>query len=200
MEQEQDQAWVTVSSKLSPKQLSHFCTDIERLLRINPLLEIKQWSSLGDGRYQFQGKNLSNEQELSLEIQIESSSNEIRIDYSDGLKAATLLEISPQQDGASLTIRDDYSGCTAEEREERLDEVDRSLVPWGHALHRYLVQWKRWSWFSPWRWYMRRIWQPMTPSSRRIANMVVVVTGLEFVAFLMVFTIFWLELDHFFAL
>ena len=75
--------------------------------------------------------------------------------------------------------------------------MDKSLIQWGHALHRYLRQWKRWSGVAPWRWYMRRVWQPMRPMARRIVFLLIMVTALEFIGFLMVFTIFWLELDKY---
>jgi hypothetical protein len=42
---------------------------------------------------------------------------------------------------------------------------------------------------------MRFVWQPMRPLGRRIAFLLIVITALEFVVFLMVFTVFWLELD-----
>jgi hypothetical protein len=44
---------------------------------------------------------------------------------------------------------------------------------------------------------MRKIWQPMKPMARRITFILIMITLVEFVLFLMVFTIFWLELDKY---
>ena len=44
---------------------------------------------------------------------------------------------------------------------------------------------------------MNRIWQPMTPAGRRVVFALVVISALEFFAFLAVFAIFVLELDKF---
>jgi hypothetical protein len=44
---------------------------------------------------------------------------------------------------------------------------------------------------------MRRVWQPMRPMARRIVFLLIMVTALEFIGFLMVFTIFWLELEKY---
>jgi hypothetical protein len=103
----------------------------------------------------------------------------------------TGLQVEPLADGL---------GTPAAEREARTDEVDQSLVQWGHDLHRYLARWNRWSRYAPWRWYMTRVWQPMTPMARRVVFLLIVITAMEFAAFLMVMTIFVLELDKFVGL
>ena len=83
------------------------------------------------------------------------------------------------------------------EREKSLDEVDKSLVNWGNDLYRYLRQWKRWSWVPGWQWYMRKIWQPMKPMGRRIAYILFVISAAEMILFLLVFTVFRLELSKY---
>ncbi len=65
------------------------------------------------------------------------------------------------------------------------------------SLHRYLRRWKRWSWLPGWKFYMRHVWQPMKPMARRISFILIVVTLAEFIVFLLVFAIFWLELDKY---
>lgn len=192
---QKDQAWITISTPFSPKKLLDFCSDIERFLRINPLIEITQYQPISTDRFQLVGKNLSNEQAIDCEVYREQAEHGFRLVYSEGLKSQTLISIHAENEGSVLKIVDDYGCIPEQEREARLNEVDKSLVPWGHALHKFIKNWNRWSWLPLWRWYMQRLWLPMTPSSRRVANMVVVVTALEFFAFLMVFTIFWLELD-----
>ena len=49
-----------------------------------------------------------------------------------------------------------------------------------------------------WKFYMRRIWQPMKPMARRICFILMVVTAAEFIVFLLVFAVFWLEMDKYF--
>ena len=76
-----------------------------------------------------------------------------------------------ETDGSNLTIIDSYDTLTTAERMQRLNEVDKSLVKWAEDIQQYLIQWNRWSKFTPWRWYMKYIWQPMKPSARRITYM-----------------------------
>jgi hypothetical protein len=88
---------------------------------------------------------------------------------------------------------DDYSRLPAAEREQRMDEVDRSLTAWGRGLYTYLAQVRRWGWCPPWRWYMRRLWVPMKPMARRISWMLIMINAVFFVLFLLVALIFWIE-------
>jgi hypothetical protein len=116
-----------------------------------------------------------------------------------GLKTRTTFRVVPAPGdttggGAKLVITDNYGGTPEADRKKRMDEVDKSPVQWGHGLHRYLRQWKRWSGVVLWRWYMRRVWQPMRPTARRTVFQLLIITALEFIVFLMVFIIFWLEL------
>ncbi len=196
----QDSAWVAIETPFDAGQLKDFLDDIERLYRINSLIEFEEWRNNGNGKYLFKVKNLSNGKSLETDLDVEADEGGVNASYSSGLKRATQFRIKPNPDGlASLVITDDYGGLPAEEREARIDEVDKSLVQWGHDIHRYLHQWKRWSWLPGWRWYMRRVWQPMKPSARRISYMLIMITLAEFVLFLFVFMIFWLEMDKFFG-
>jgi hypothetical protein len=81
--------------------------------------------------------------------------------YEAGLKTATEFRIEPPGGpddkadagaGAALVVIDDYSGTPEAGRQARTSEIDKSLVWWGHDLHRYLRHWARWSGFGPWRW------------------------------------------------
>lgn len=194
----QDAAWVTIETPFDAGQLKGFVDDIERLYRINSLLEFKEWRNIGNGKYLFRAKNLSLGKSLEMVLNVAADEGGVNVTYSSGLKTATRFRIEPNPDGlASLVITDDYGGLPAEEREARIDEVDKSLVQWGRDIHRYLHHWKRWSWLPGWQWYMRRIWQPMKPSARRITFMIVAITLAEFVLFLFVILIFWLELGKF---
>jgi hypothetical protein len=194
---EQDSAWVSIETRLSEGELKEFCRDIERLYRINSLLEFESWRTLPEiereGRFYAAGRNLGNGHKFETEFHATDFDDGIRITYSAGLKSWTQLRFETLPGGAKLTITDDYSATDENERKQRLDEVDNTLLPWGGDLKRYLDNWRRWSWLPPYRWYMNRFWQPMKPSSRRICKLIFWVTLAEFVVFLFVFVIFWLE-------
>jgi hypothetical protein len=202
-EHENDTAWVNIDTPLSLIELKNFCGDIERLFRINPLLEFSQFKNADQVNFSLQGKNLSNAHSFDLQVQRETITDGFKLCYHQGLKRSTSFTMVTTSNGSQLTIKDDYSGTAEEERNQRLEEVDKSLENWGIAIQKYAKQWKcwkRWSCSPIWNWYMKRIWLPMKPSARRISWMIICITALEFVAFLMVFTIFWLELDNYFAM
>ena len=193
-ENARDAAWVKIETPFPPQWLREFLSEPERLFRINSLLEIRHWEQKAPGRIRFEALNLSNGKELESELQLQHSDDGLEVGYRGLLKTATSFRIEPgESGGALLTITDDYSGTPEAERESRLDEVDRSLMQWGHDLHSYLRSWKRWSWLPPWRWYMTRVWQPMKPSARRITRWILWITAAELAAFLLVFTIFVIE-------
>ncbi len=193
-----DTAWVTIKTPFDAVGLKGFLGDIERLYRINSLTEFEEMRRTGNDEYHLKAKNLSNGKKLETDLKVTADDGGVRISYSSGLKSATRFSIEPNPDGlASLVVTDDYGGLSVKEREARIDEVDKSLVQWGRDIHRYLHQWKRWSWIPGWQWYMRRVWQPMKPMARRISYMLIMITLAEFVVFLFIFTIFWLELDKF---
>jgi hypothetical protein len=182
-----DRAWVRIATGLSPAALIAFCQDAERLLRINSMYEFEQWRPEGEGHFFMQVRNLSNGHNFATQIRVEPRADGIRITYANGLKTATEFRAEPAgaddklaTDGSAvLIVSDDYSGTPEAERQARASEIDKSLVWWGHDLHRYLRHWARWSSFGPWRWYMCRVWQPMKPKARRIAFMLIAITVFE---------------------
>ena len=198
---EGDSAWVSIETELGAEELSLFCQDVERLLRINPAYVFRRWDSVGDDAFDWVALNESNAREIDTRLFVERLPDGIVVTYATGLKTRTTFRVVPGLGdtagaGTKLVITDDYSGTPEADRKKRMDEVDKSLVQWGHGLHRYFRQWKRWSGVAPWRWYMRFVWQPTRPLGRRIAFLLIMITALEFVVFLMVFTVFWLELDQ----
>lgn len=196
-----DAAWVTVETPLSAAALLAFCReDVERLFRINSLLRFDEWRRIGEYSHHVRLRNLSNERTLETDLQVEALPDGVRVVYGGGLKTTTDFQVAETAAGAQLTVTDDYSGTPVEERRARPEEVDRSLVQWGHDLRHYLARWSRWSRHAPWRWYMNRIWQPMTPAGRRVVFALVVISALEFFAFLAVIAVFVLELDGFLQL
>lgn len=194
----EDSAWVIIETPLNATELRAFLEDVERLYRINTMLEFEQWQKTGDWQYQLKVKNLSNDRELETGLSVERGTDGITVRYDKGLRTFTSFRVEDGEDGrAKLVVTDDYSGSSLSERESRMDEVDKSLVHWGNSLHRYLHQWKRWSWLPGWKFYMRKIWQPMKPTARRISYILIMITLAEFILFLMVFTVFWLEWDRY---
>jgi len=191
-----DAAWVRVDTPLAPAALLDFCGDVERLLRINPMLEFSEFTRIGPDHYRMRARNLSNQGTLDTDVRVTRSATAIEIRFDQGLKRRTVIRAEPGgADGATLVIADDYSGWSEEERRDRAAEIDHSLVQWGHYLRDYLLLWRRWSWCAPWRWYMRRVWQPMTASSRRIVYMLLWITVVEIIGVLIVVAVFATGLD-----
>ncbi|WP_455212780.1 hypothetical protein [Kaarinaea lacus] len=190
-----DAAWASFKTPLSETELREFCEDIERLYRINPYLEFSQWRSTGTQQYHFSGKNISQEPafEFALDLRVEHIEDGIRVHYAQGLKSSTTFKIEAAPEGSQLTIIEDYSQLPEEEREARLHEVDRSLVKWANDIQAYLIHWNNWSRFGLWRWYMRRIWQPLKPMSRRIVYILLWITVVEIALILLGAAIFWVE-------
>ncbi len=177
-----DAAWAAINTPLSTEDLMTFCQDIERLFRINPMLEFKAWETLSDNRYRMAVKNISHKEkpfELDVKMNVEKKEDEITIHYENGIKKKTIIKIEPSEYGSKLTITDNYTGLSEDERQSHLHEVDKSLVNWANYLQRFLITWKKWSKFALWRWYMRRIWQPMKPTGRRVTYMLLWITLAE---------------------
>ncbi len=181
-EPHEDAAWVRISTPLPPADLREFLDDVERLYRINPLLEISAFESAGKDRYRLAAHNHSNGQAVDVVLTVTAGETALEVAYSQGLKVATHFCVEPKARGADLVVTDIYGGGSQEDRQVRANEVDLSLNAWGRALHDYVKAWARWSWLAPWRWYMRRLWQPMKPSARRIVWMIWVISAFEVVA------------------
>lgn len=195
---ETDQAWVTVASPFTPEQLRRFIDDEERLLRINSGYVFEAWQPIDADTVRATIRNQVNERTVTTDITVARSADAVTLTYAEGLKRRTVFVVETGPDGLGvLRITDDYGGGSETERRARMDEVDQTLVAWGHDLYRYMRSWKKWGRLRPWRWYMGRVWQPMKPMARRIAFMLIVITAIEFVAFLLVFAVFWLGLDSY---
>lgn len=170
---DRDAAWVVIPTPLSMPELRLQLADLEVIFRLNSGFDIREWRRLGNERVFFGGRNLTNNCPIGVEIRLYAKSDGWRLEYTDGLKTSTRLQIEAGEGAsAQLRITDDYSGRPMEERQARLLEVDRSLPQWGQDLARYFRAWHRWSWFPPWRWFMYRVWIPMRPSARRISRFI----------------------------
>ena len=110
--QAEDAAWASVNTPLSVDELKAFSRDIERLFRINPMLEFHDWERLADDRYCMAVKNTSQEQpfELQTELLVDEGEDCIVIYYSNGLKKKTVLQFEPSEHGSRLTIIAGFNG------------------------------------------------------------------------------------------
>lgn len=184
----EDMAWVRIATPLTANNLREFCRYLERLFRINPMLEFIEWRQIAPNHYYFKATNLSNDKTIATELNCEETKAGFKINYTEGIKSATFIRIetNAEDKGTTLVIIDDYSRLSKAERKQRLSEVDSSLETWGKDLYSYLKNWQRWDWFPPYRWYMLHIWQPMKPSARRIAYMLIIISLFELLAFLVI--------------
>lgn len=176
-----DSAWASVNTPLSVPELKTFCKDIVRLYRINPMLEFKETKNIGENEFLFSGSNISQETPFDFEfnLTVKETNTGFEISYDKGIKSSTSFVIEEAESGSKLTITDRYNRMSEEERKSHLGEVDKSLVNWAEYLQRYLIMWKKWRWFGLWRWYMRKVWQPMKPTARRITYMIWWITVVE---------------------
>ncbi|PTN12175.1 hypothetical protein [Nitrosomonas aestuarii] len=198
-----DAAWVVIYAPLSTAELKLFCKDIERLFRINPMLNFKKWQSLGSNRYYFSGQNISQDPpfDFELTLAIRQLSDGIEVEYAHGLKTRTTLIIQPlqgqqatqQKNQSILTITDYYDRLPENERTQQLHLVDKSLTVWANDLHQFLIYWKKWSRYGPWRWFMHHVWQPMKPMGRRITYILFWVTFFELALILLGAAVYYLE-------
>lgn len=206
-----DAAWVTVPVPQDPDTLARLCRNVETLFRVNPYLYFSVWRQTGPSSYHAEFENQSNQQKVSVDLEVTAGPGAgFTVNYASGLKKRTIFAIEPAAEGSRLTITDDYEGqevqvpraqgragaadgLSAEERAARATEADKSLHAWGVALRAYFLRLKRWSWLPGWRWYIRRVWIPMKPSSRRIVWLLYLISVVEFFFFLFVLLIYLIE-------
>lgn len=189
-----DAAWVRISVPLAHDVLLEICKDAETLFRLNPYYYFKIFER-GDQkiwRAEFENQSNQTQNTVSITFNVDPGCGATAW-YSTGLKKRTVFTAELATEGATLTITDDYEGISAEEREQRLAEVDKSLSAWGESLRVYFVRLRRYSWIPGWRWYIQRFWMPMKPSARRIVWLLCLITLVEFAFFLFVLLIWMVE-------
>lgn len=202
----EDYALISVDLPLPPGEIYAFTQKLERLFRLNPHLEIKFWQEDAPGKI-YPGKQIHldslNEmnglqQSMTLSVSDVQPDVSFCLSYGSGLKQATIFSVQKLGPSSSrLVVKERYPAeMNTVEREKRMHEVDRSLVPWGAAIHSYFVRQSRWGWLPAYNWLQNIFWLGMTPRHRRITRMVIWTTILEFVVFLFVFLIYWLELGR----
>jgi len=186
-----DAAWVVLETTLAPAELAAFCGDLERLYRINPFLEFASGEQDAPDRFRAEVLNHSNGQRTVVAATVTRTSDRaLRVDYTEGLKQSTRVEIQPAPAGSRLTITDEYGPTGAGARDAA---VDRSLHAWGVALKAYLERDRRWGWIPLLRWYMQRVWLPMKPAARRITFLVLVIGLADVILVALGFAIYWIE-------
>ncbi|KAF0167059.1 MAG: hypothetical protein FD157_221 [Rhodocyclaceae bacterium] len=171
-----------------------FVSDIERLLRLNPHLDIEAWQRIPDGmRLVAQNETTGRRIETGVRIETTPATRNIVLSYSDGLKRATTLAVEGGNgQGCRLVVTEHYP-FIEDTQDPRVAEVDRSLIPWVNAIRRHLLDRKRWGWLPGWRGWHEGFMAGMAPRQRRIVRMIIWISVLEFVVFLFVAAIFWLE-------
>jgi hypothetical protein len=171
-----------------------FVSNIERLLRLNPHLDIEAWQRVPDGmRLAAQNETTGRRIETAVHVETMPATHSIVLSYADGLKRATTLVVeSGDGHGCRLVVIEHYP-VIEDAQDPRVAEVDRSLIPWVNAIRRHLIERKRWGWLPGWRWWHEGFMAGMAPRQRRIVRMIIWISVLEFVVFLFVAAIFWLE-------
>jgi len=191
----ENKAWAEFKTPLSEEALLDFCHNIEQLFRINPYLEINKWEQLAPHSYFFDFVNHSQAPEFSLQtnMNIIDIANGLRIQYDNGIKSETTFICKRAPEGSKLVITEQYHSHDSKSNNNQLNKVDKSLTKWAEEIQNYLINWKRWSWFSPWQFYKQRIWLPMKPSSRRITYMLIWISIFEIVLIALGTLIYFLE-------
>lgn len=189
-------AWAKANIALSTENGWIFLADVERLFRLNPHLDITDWREEAGPSHscKLSALNESNgcRYETTMKIEQVPCNRCLTIKYDKGLKAATEFRIESSQTGSSLTITERYRPLRDWD-DGRLNEVDRSLVPWLAAIRGHIAGLARYRWLPGYHWWTGHFMLGMPPRQRRMVNMVIWVSLLEFVIFLFVAAIFWLE-------
>jgi len=184
-------AWVDIDLPQAAQDVAAYLQDIERLLRLNPHLDIVRFARDGDSRFRIEGLNEMNGLAVSCGLTFQATGlRGCRLSYDAGLKLTTEVDVEPQGAGARLRIRETYRP-PADDTE--LAQVDRSLTPWGESVRRHFLGLARWGRMPGYRWWRERVWLGLRPRERRIARLFVWITALEFAFFLLVLAVYVAE-------
>lgn len=196
--QDDNTVWATVEIPVPPDDVLALCRNVERLLRLNPYLDIRTCEEapgpfVPGKRFRLHALNEMTGIERDLVLSLEDVREDgFRLAYSEGLKRALEVRVALHGTGCALTLREHYRAADPPDDPAQLAEVDRSVMPWGVSVRRYAIGLRRWGRLPAYRW-ARCFWLGMRPRERRIARLVTWITALEFVVFLFVFAIFWIE-------
>lgn len=182
----EDRARAEIVVPLHADLLFAYVSDVERLFRLNPHLEIQTWQGTPAG-FRLCALNEINERSIETDALTEylPDARGIVIRYTTGLKRATTITVEADTDsGHSRLVVTDYYPVIEDMADPRLVDVDRSLGPWVTAIHRHLVHRARWGKLPGWRWWNERFMPGLPPRQRRIVRLIFWVSVLEFVVFL----------------
>jgi hypothetical protein len=171
-------AWVDIDLPQPAQEIAAYVQDVERLLRLNPHLEISRIERAGENRYRLEGLNEMNCLAVSCGLTFQPTGlRGYMLRYDAGLKQATEIDVEPHGAGSRLRIRETYrqpqSGA-------ELEQVDRSLTPWGQAIRRHFLGLARWGRLPGYRRWREGLWLDMRPRERRITRLIVLATAIEF--------------------
>jgi hypothetical protein len=176
---------------LPAAELAAFVADVERLWRLNPHLEIRDWQPRVDG-FSYAAHDELGDRSVEAWATVDDPReihDRLLLRYASGLRQATEILVEPVADGAGqarLVIIDHYPRID-DPQDPRLAEVDRTLVPWVGAIRRHLLarrSWGRLPLISPlWRWWNEHFLLHMAPRNRRIVRLLVWISVLEFAVF-----------------
>lgn len=186
-----DRAWVRLEVPQTPAALHAFLANVERLFRLNPCLEFERIEQVHADEWHLVGRNDTNQQALDLHV---TRADNVRpslvaLRYSAGIKRETRLAIEASGSGSGLTLSDHYDTPPEAERAQRLEEVDRSLLPWAAAVRAQLRRQRRCGWLPGYAW-CTRFWLSMPPRHRRVAWLLVWTTAAEFAVFVVVLAVY----------
>jgi hypothetical protein len=183
---EGDSARAETTLPLPAAEVAAFVRDVERLWRLNPHLDIREWQPREDG-FDCTARDELADRDIMVEAKVEAGDDRLTVRYATGLRQATEILIEPVADGARLVITDRYPRIE-DPQDPRLAEVDRTLVPWVAAIRRHLLARRRWGrlpLISPlWHWWNEHFLLHMAPRNRRIVRLLVWISVLEFLVFL----------------
>jgi len=184
---EGDRASAETELPIAPDAVAAFVADVDRLLRLNPLLVVERWLPEGPGRFRLVARNESNEQLVDTPVDIEEDEWGLTLRYASGLKQATRLRVEPAAQGTRLIVTEHYPRIE-DAQDPRVVEVDKSLVPWVAALRRHLLARRRWGRlplvFPVWQWWHEGVMLSMAPRNRRIVRLILWLSLIEFVVFI----------------
>ncbi len=189
-----DYARAEIPVPIGADAVFEFVSDIERLFRLNPHLDIEFWRRNPDGML-FAALNETTGRRVETAVRVESvpATRSISLVYADGLKQATTLTVEDGDGRCCRLVVTEHYPVIEDEQDPRVAEVDRSLIPWANAIGRHLLGRKRWGWLPGWRWWHEQFLTAMAPRQRRIVRMIVWIGVLEFLVFVLVAAIFWAE-------
>ena len=191
---QEDSARAETEIPLDADAVFKLVSDIEHLLRLNPHLEIETWQRIPEGmRFVAMNETTGRRIETAVRVEMTPATRSIVLTYAEGLKRATTLAVESGDGQVCRLVVTEHYPVIEDAQDPRVAEVDRSLIPWVDAIRRHLLGRRRWGWLPGYRWWTGRFMPGMPPRQRRIVRMIIWVSLAEFVVFLAVAAIFWME-------